>query len=262
MIKKSLLISVGLLLIYTILIVHFSNRFNLVGQTTSQENMVKVEDYLYQAGMHRDTILVGSSMSERLVTDSLPGRCYNLAMSGMSSLDGLQIIKQGGHWPRLVYIELNTLARGYTSGILNKFDEPGWQFLLTYFPFLRQKYQPVAIFKSLLYNRHRTPSPVGLGQPVDTLFYEKVVHEKLVVMQQMPSDSALKANVQLAYQYIEQLQQHGVKVIFFEIPTDLRLQNHVLTATIRQYIHNFFPPVNTLLLTYQQIPIRQMTVFI
>ncbi|GAB4012120.1 hypothetical protein GCM10028808_27270 [Spirosoma migulaei] len=239
MIKKSLLSTLLLLLVYTLLISSFGNRFTLIGQTTAQENIVKVEDYLYQIDSPHDTILVGSSMSERLITDRLPGRCYNLAMSGLSSLDGLHIIQKGEHWPRLVYVELNTLARGYRFGLLNQFDEPGWQFLTTYFPFLRQKYQPVAVVKSILYDQH-PESTSGLGTPVDTAFYEKAVQEQLVALERIPSDSALKANVELAYQYIEPLRHHGAKIIFFEMPTDPRIQNHILTSTIRQYLHNRF----------------------
>jgi hypothetical protein len=150
MIVKSLLTAAALLIVYTILIVGFQERITHSGQTTLQRNIVKAEEYLYEASNRFDTVLIGSSVSERLIMDSLPGGCYNLAMAGLSSLDGLQLIKQTAHWPRLIYIELNTLDRGETSDVLEGFNHPRRQFLNQLFPFLRQKYQPVGVVKSLL----------------------------------------------------------------------------------------------------------------
>lgn len=244
MILKSVLTAVTLLLLYTILIIGFQDRIKHSGQTTLQRNMVKAEEYLYEANSRFDTVLVGSSISERLIMDSLPGSCYNLAMAGMSSLDGLQLIKQSAHWPRLIYIELNTLDRGRTSEVIQGFNNPRRQFLNQYIPFLRQKYQPVGVIKSLLrdlqYDRAQFVD-FGANMPLDTAFQEKAVHEKLREMAYTPSDSSLRANVQVAGQYVDLFRHKGVKVIFYEIPTDKRLQNHQLTAAIRRHLRNRFP---------------------
>lgn len=244
MILKSVLTAVITLLLYTVLIVFFQGSIKHSGQTTLQRNVVKAEDYLYEANKHFDTVLVGSSMSERLIMDILPGGCYNLAMAGFSSLDGLQLIKQSGHWPRLIYVELNTLDRGRTSDAIQALGNPNRQFLNQYLPFLRQKYQPVGVIKSLLRGwRYGQVQFVdfGAGTAFDSSFQEKAVQGKLQEMDNMLPDSVVRANVEIAGQYIETFRQKGVKVVFFETPIDVRLQNHRMTATIRRYMSNRFP---------------------
>ncbi|MBD2751777.1 hypothetical protein [Spirosoma validum] len=244
MILKSVLTAVTTLLLYTVLIVFFQDSITHSGQTTLQRNIVKAEDYLYEANSHFDTVLVGSSMSERLIMDILPGGCYNLAMAGFSSLDGLQLIKQSEHLPRLIYIEMNTLDRGQTSDAIQALGNPNRQFLNQYLPFLRQKYQPVGVVKSLLralqYGQVQFVD-FGAGTAFDSSFQEKAVQGKLQEMDNMLPDSVIQANIDVAGQYVEAFRRKGVKVIFFETPIDVRLQSHRMTSTVRRYMKNRFP---------------------
>ena len=243
MIIRSVVSAVLLLVLYTILIISFQGYVKHSGQTTLQRNMVKAEDYLFEANGHFDTVLVGSSMSERLIMDSLPRGCYNLAMAGFSSLDGLQLIKQSTHWPRLIYIELNTLDRGHTSDAIQEFNDSRQQFLKQYFPFMRQKYQPIGVIKSLLRDWKYSQAQFvdfGISVPFDTTFQEKAIQEKLKEMEYVPADSSLRKDMQIAGNYIDAFRRKGVKVIFFELPIDIRLQNHRRTAVARQYLSNRF----------------------
>lgn len=244
MILRSVLTALTLLLLYTILIIWFHDSIRHTGQTSYQRNLVKAEDYLYEANSHYDMVLVGSSMSERLLMDSLPGPCYNLAMSGLSSLDGLQLIKQSAHWPRLIYVELNTLDRGQTSDLVRSFTNSRRQLVHQYLPFLRQKYQPVGVVKSVLrswtYGQTQFVD-FGGGTPLDTTFQKKAVQEKLQEMEHGPADSVLRAHVQVAWQYIETFRRKGTEIVFYEMPVDARLQTHQLTNRTRQYLHKRFP---------------------
>lgn len=244
MIAKSLLTALTLTILYTLFINAFRDHISRTGQTAAQRNIVKAEEYLYEVNERYDTVLVGSSMSERLITDSLPGKCYNLAMAGLSSLDGLALIKQTGHRPRLIYVELNTLARGQTSALLQAFNQPSRQFLNQHFPFLRQKYQPVSVAKSLLRDWQYGKTSVvffGANAPVDTTFRNKAIQERLLTLQHIPPDSSLQASIDVAWTYLEAFRQRGVKIILFEMPTDQQLQTHRLTATVRQQLVSRFP---------------------
>lgn len=244
MILKSVLTTAILLLLYTLIIVSCHDSIKHTGQNTFQRNTAKAEEYVYEANSHYDTVLVGSSMSERLIMDSLPGPCYNLAMAGLSSLDGLQLIKQSARWPRLIYVEQNTLDRGQTSDLLRMFNNPRRQFINQYFPFLRQKYQPVGVVKSVLRNwKYGQTQFVDFGGStlLDTTFQTKAVQEKLQEMDHGPADSVLRAHVQVAWQYVEAFRRKGTKIVFYEMPVDRRLQNHRLTSCVRQCLRARFP---------------------
>ena len=244
MILKSVLTTALLVLLYTLVIVNYHDSIKHTGQNTFQRNMAKAEEYIYEANSHYDTVLVGSSMSERLIMDSLPGPCYNLAMAGLSSLDGLQLIKQSTHWPHLIYVELNTLDRGQTSDLLQQFNSPRRQFVNQYFPFLRQKYQPVGVAKSILRTlKYGQAQFIDFGgsTPLDTTFQQKAVQEKLQEMDHGPADSLLRTHIQVAWQYVETFRRKGVEIVFYEIPVDRRLQNHRLANCVRQYLRARFP---------------------
>jgi hypothetical protein len=60
-------------------------------------------------------------------------------------------------------------------------------------------------------------------------------------MSYRPSDSTIKAHVEVAWKYVETFRRKGVNVIFFETPVDTRIQNHPLTCLIRQQLRNRFP---------------------
>lgn len=256
MLQKSLLVTIALIVFYTVLIKGLGNHFVLSAQTQAQQNLITAERYLYQKNADFDTVLVGSSMSERILYDRLPGPCYNLAMWGASSMDGLKIIAQTNRWPRVIYIEMNTLARSWPADMLKPYYKPVWAFVYQHFPFMRHQYQPVGVVKSLLLDQHPVlvstqETDMPDSSTTDPELYEKAVHEELVnIESKAPSDSALRANVTAAFQYVEQFRQHGVQVILYEVPESPRIQNHVLNVTTRRYLTNAFQASN-----YKIIPL-------
>ncbi len=140
-----------MLVAYTGFIQFFQTSITRIGQTTAHRNTVKAEEYLYEAASHYDTLIVGSSMSERLLTDSLGHDYYNLAFAGLSSQVGLTLIQHSGHWPRLIFVETNTLLNPVAATKLPALgDGPIWQTVRQHFLFMRQKYQPVGVFKAML----------------------------------------------------------------------------------------------------------------
>lgn len=244
MIRQSLLTALGLLLAYSGLILGWGDRISRTGQTPLQRNQVKAEEYLYEVSRHCDTVLVGSSISERLPADSLPAGCYNLAMAGMSSLDGLALIRQGGHRPRLLLVETNSLMYGHTSDLLRTIADPDRQWLARCLPFMRQKYQPVGVVKAALrdwrYGRNRF-APMEAGRDVDTAFVAKAVRRQALEWQRLPPAPTLRANARLARQYVEYFRRQGVRVVLYCAPIDARLQQHPLRRAEETYLAAWLP---------------------
>ncbi len=237
MIQKALLTTLITLLIYSGLIQLFHENITRTGQTTGHRNTVKAEDYLYEAAEHCDTLIVGSSMSERLIADSIGTTCYNLAFAGLSSQTGLELIRRSGHWPRLIYIETNTLLDSVKANKLSTLSEaPTWQFVRQHLAFMRQKYQPVGVFKAVLrdwqYGKQEY-IPFETAMTVDSVALEKAILPQLHDWQTPVPDAELQEKLQVVIQILNTFRQHGTKVVLFEMPIDPRLQQSTRARSVQ-----------------------------
>lgn len=244
MIQKTLLITTLSLTLYSALIYWFGHDISRTGQTVAQRNLVKAEEYRYEAAEQFDTLIVGSSMSERIPTDSLASSCYNLAMAGLSSQAGLKLIRESGHWPRLIYVEMNTLLTPVRPNeLLIDQETPVEQFMHEHLAFLRQKYQPIGVFKALLrdwqYGKNQVVA-VETGLRVDSAFLEKAVAKALLDQQRPLPDSVLRAQVKFVKHELDTFRQHGTQIILFEVPVDPRIQQTAFSRAIKTAITDTF----------------------
>ncbi|GAB3688143.1 hypothetical protein GCM10027592_02630 [Spirosoma flavus] len=251
MIRKALFTTLLLLLAYSLFITVFRSSIRRTAQTVEQRNTVKGEEFLYEDGAQADTIIVGSSMSNRLLFDSLPrhkGHYYNLALEGMTSEDGLQLIAHAGYRPKLVLIEINTFDRKPDTTFFRKFIEPGWSQIREYLPIMRLKYQPIGVMKALLRD-WRGGATDEIVETVDTAFVTRLVHKRLSQTSDKPQDKALQETIDVADTYIQDLQKRGTKLVFFEMPTDPRIRNSNVSRRLRELVSTTFPAS-----LYQHIP--------
>ncbi|MBD2699740.1 hypothetical protein IC229_03765 [Spirosoma sp. BT702] len=251
MIRKALFTTLLLLLTYSLFITVFRSSIRRTAQTVEQRNTVKAEEFLYENGTQADTVIVGSSMSNRLLFDSLPGhndRYYNLALEGMASVDGLHLIAHAGYKPKLVLVEINTLDRMPDTTFFGKFTETGWSQIREYVPFMRLKYQPIGVMKALLRD-WRGGASDDIVETVDTAFVTRLVQKRLSQTNDRPDDKALQQTIDKADTYIQELQKRGTKLIFFEMPTDPRIRNTNVSRRLRELVDATFS--NS---AYQHIP--------
>ena len=96
LIEKSVLCCVMLLIGYSLLLKCLPQLS--ASQHQWQSNLIKAEKYLYDDHQPAKNAIVGSSVSERLVMESMPG-FENLAFSGLGVLDGLDLLRYKDHLP-------------------------------------------------------------------------------------------------------------------------------------------------------------------
>ncbi|GAB3962612.1 hypothetical protein GCM10028805_64090 [Spirosoma harenae] len=240
MIRKALLTTTILLLVYSVFIYVFRQQIQRTGLTVEQNNLVKAEEFLYENGQLADTIIVGSSMSNRLLVDSLPGHYYNLSMEGLASVDGIALIAQTSRRPHLLLVETNSLDRLPDTAFFASLRQPVWAKIREYIPLTRLKYQPMGVVKALL--RDLKQSQIGsLPELIDTSFASKLIQERLIDMNRIPTNNELRRKIAITANYIRSLQETGTQVVFFEMPTDPRIQNAKLSSIIRQLTRSTFP---------------------
>src|SRR5690349_5473276 len=105
MIRKSIFVAIILLGIHALVA-----RMDVLPakQYSFQDNIVKAQGFMY--GETEKNVVVGSSLSEKLAMDSLPG-FYNLSFVGLSIFDGLHLIVSNNKYPRNILIETNLILR-------------------------------------------------------------------------------------------------------------------------------------------------------
>ena len=236
MIRRSLLVTGLLLVLYTGFIYWAGPAISRTAQTTAQRNVIKAEDYLYDTQALYDTVVVGSSMSERLMINGT--RLYNLSLAGQSSIEGLRLVVARKKFPRVLLVETNSLARQEPTepDLLALTDSARFN-IKRYLPFLQLKYQPVGVVKALLrdwqYGRNQAYVP-ETALNADTALLAKTVAQQVPAMEQPILPDTLHKLLTRARPYLEPMQQAGTTVIFFTMPIDARLQRLPAPTAVRQ----------------------------
>ena len=143
MIKKTLFVFVLLMLLY-IGWIRMVMPLNKVVQHQWQDNEIKAQNFLYQEGANSKNVIVGSSLSCRILADSLAG-FTNLALNGQSIFDGLNIITHKKDLPEKVFIEMNVVIRGENKTFTDNLFNPVLFTMREDIPALRDGYQPLGL---------------------------------------------------------------------------------------------------------------------
>jgi hypothetical protein len=109
MIKKSLITALVLLIAHAFISRALRDQVP-AGQDQWQRNLIKAQRFIYQPELSAQDVIVGSSLSCRLVQTNLPG-IYVLAFSGLAIFDGLEIVSRLDTPPRNIHVEMNFVLR-------------------------------------------------------------------------------------------------------------------------------------------------------
>ena len=126
-----------------------------------QGNTIKAQQFIY--GEPGKNIIVGSSLSNRLVMDSLQGM-INLSFSGQGIFDGLSVLNNNNAMPGTVYIETNIMSTKENENFTSYINSPILNPLKRAIPSLRDEYQPVGILGEIII---RTFKPEASGENLD-----------------------------------------------------------------------------------------------
>jgi hypothetical protein len=244
MIKKSIIVAVILLLAYEAVI-----RLSAIKWDTSQNdksvNLISAQNFIYNISdeeVKTDTIILGSSISRKLVTNMLGKNYYNLAFNAWSAFDGLELIKLTGKKPACLLIETNVMSNQPLPQDIKDGLSP-------------VSYYPNKIFKSLQLQNQPVGLIVGavkenLKERMEEMKRKKRENQqlydynlKLEKEKQMKTftDSEYEARFEMMKTLVEEFRKQHVQVIFFEIPFDPQLENTVTIEKNRRYFKQYFP---------------------
>lgn len=251
MIKKTLFISLLLLILYSFLIIKYSPKWE-VTQHQWQDNLIKAQSFLYNETDTFKNIIIGSSLSDRLKLDDI-AYTYNLSFSGQSIFDGLTVLSLKDKLPEKVFIEMNAVLLDENKDFVSFINSRFFGYIRKNIPSFREDKQPVGVIGSLLrikitdkvmkrIKTHFKQTPV-LNQTLNqdsSFFFEmlKLQENKYLIE---PDKELISRQFDKLKKNVDFLTEKGVSVVFFEMPINQKLCDLPLAKTIRNSFYNYFP---------------------
>lgn len=248
MIKKSLITALVLLGLHA-LFVHITHIGN--SQHIWQDNINKAQRFIYNTDTSL-SVIVGSSLSNRLIMDSLQG-FYNLSLQGQNIYDGLAIILKKHQVPKKIYLEMNIILGVENRNFTGSLFSPIQYNIRKIFPSLRDEYQPVGQFSKIVMNsidKIHPGSKLLKSPPVSENVFKQLMELKIREYSQIPDDATIQERKAILKKYVQSLENEGAKVVFFEMPVNEELVNLPRACIVRKIFFETFPEEK-----YRYIPV-------
>lgn len=244
MIKKSIITAVVLLIAYEAVI-----RFAGIKWDTSQNdksaNLISAQNFIYNLSddeVKNDTLIIGSSISRKLVTGSLGKNYFNLAFNAWSSYDGLELLRITGKKPACILVETNVV--GYQSlqeDVKGSLSPVSYYSSVTFKSFQLQN-QPVGLLVGGIKEKlkARMDAMRKLKRQDQALYDYNIKLEKEKQAIALP-DSEMVKRFTVLKELITGFKKQNIQVVFFEVPFDNELENTAIMQQNRKYFSQYFP---------------------
>ncbi|MEP0265533.1 hypothetical protein [Dokdonia sp.] len=251
MIKKTILTSIVLFSIWSIILYAYPNLS--VSQHQWQDNYIRAEKYLY-ASDEIENVIIGSSLSTRIIMDSLP-TFYNLSFGGQSTFDGLKVITTKANSPNNVFIEINVLYKEENKTFTRSLTSQVPYMTKKKFLAFRSDKQPLAIFGDRIIQPfasrvHRLirkgyyktfDNSISFNKSSDSSLFEKMKALQVERNTQLLSNEKITLLIDNLRFAVRNLEKKNINVIFFEMPVNIEIHNLSKPNQIRSLIQKSFP---------------------
>ena len=238
--KTSILVAIVLIGSYGVLLGYGQMEPATPIQTYWKKNRNTVATYLH--ANKASVVFTGSSLTAPLNFNEDAPCVYNFGLIGESALTGLDVIVMSAHNPHTVFVEINFPERDSNKYLIS--DASG--FLARNFPeFIYTS--PVNLVGARLSNfyyflRDGRRQETKVTAPLEA----EVVRKSEIALQREILNTPL-SSILLATQIstfgaqVKNLEQKGVKVIFYEMPLNPELQNSNQAIQVRDAFRSAFP---------------------
>jgi len=234
MIKKSIICFVVLAVLHLCFVLANPS----MGMATHQwqDNVMKAQQFLY-AGK-TDTVMVGTSLSGRIIRDSIPF-VKSVSFGGCSVEDGLKIILSKKDVPKLVLLETNLLLIDGNPELVSRITNGVIPKIRHWIPSLREQYEPISLFASLMMNSTGINPQAGMAK-VDMNLLNESINRHIAEDRLMP-DEWIKRRGETIKALIAGLESKGTRFVFFEMPVNERLLHLKKNDQMRAFVKKEFP---------------------
>ena len=232
MIRKSIICFILFALCYSILIAFVPNKG--IGTHQWQENQIRAQRFLYEKSF--DTVIVGTSLSARILLDSLKN-VSSCAFSACVVEDGLRLILSKDVIPHYVLIETNYILRPSNGELVTVNTQGPLPLLRNYIPILREQNAPISLIGYCFMQRALAPADTvdleRLHKSIENRILEDNTHFLTEKMQ--------KGRMNVIMSLISKLEKRGAKIVLFEMPLNDSLKYVRSNEQTRQAVIRMFP---------------------
>ncbi|HMG67003.1 MAG TPA: hypothetical protein VK588_04920 [Chitinophagaceae bacterium] len=252
MIKRALLYSLLFVAVYSTAITLLGPKDQVV-QHQWQSNLIKAQNFIYNKEADTiENVIIGTSLSCRLVMDSLKNY-YNLAFSGQSIFDGLNILSHRKKLPRNVFIETNIVFKKEDKDFTSSLTNPILYNTRLYMPSLREGKQPLGIIGEKfayvvggIISRLKPNAPAKDGADGEmssrqNQLFSKILKQEIENYSRQPEQKLVNESFACLEAYLEPLRKEGVHIIFFEMPVNYNLCSLRESVAVRENFYKNFP---------------------
>lgn len=232
MIKKAIACFCCISLLYAALIAFMPNCG--AGTHQWQENQIRAQRFLYEETS--DTVIVGTSLSARILPDSVPTVSF-CAFSACVVEDGLRLILSKKETPRYVLIETNYLLRPSNGEIVRVNTQGPLPWLRRFIPLLREQNTPVS-----LVGRYCMQGALDPAEIINMERLEKSIESRLLEDNtHYLTTGQVKERIQVLLPLVYELEKRGTEIILFEMPMNERLMHIASNNQTREAVYRMFP---------------------
>ena len=218
-------------------------------QSQWQDNRYAIETYLRDsktAITQHAVVLVGSSLTKRLIFEE-DSRCvFNLAFNGDSALTGLSVIANSYKPPRVAFVEINVPSLGHNQELIAQSSG-----LLTQLSAVFHiENMPMNLATSYLYSSRNRDADRDVIEVTEPVRLNAIAHQVPRYKNTLPS-GILNKNMSEFDRLVRVIESKGTRVIFFEMPIFQDLEYSPRAVQTREAFHGTFP--NHEFLTYQDL---------
>lgn len=209
-----------------------------------QDNIVKAQSYYYSD--KADTVMVGTSLSARIIGDSIPS-VKSVAFGGCAVKDGLQLILSKKELPKYVLVETNLILRKGNSEVVSKTTTGVIPLIKDWIPSLRERYEPICLIASLMMSSTGVKTQARQSK-VNMRLLNESINRMLENDKPIPDEEA-ESRLKNIKELIHNLEGNGTQIVFFEMPVNEKLLNLKKFTQARDVMQKEFPRN-----TYMYIP--------
>ncbi len=243
MIKKSIITAIILLAAYEA-VVRLCNVKWDTSQNDKSANVISAQNFIYnQSGEETaaDTLIIGSSMSRKLVTEELGKNYYNLAFNAWSAYDGLELVKLTKRKPACLLIETNVVGNQSLSEAVTGSLSPVSLYPNKVFKSFQLQNQPVGLLIGSIKEALKAKiEAMKLQKRQDTALYKLNIQNEKNVQQKPLHDSVYDNRFSVLKNLVEGFKAQGIPILFFELPVDAELINTATAEKNRFYFKKYF----------------------
>ena len=251
MISRAIFTSFVLLAVYNIFVVWLAPEWWTSTQSYLQDNLARAQNLDYDERKTIQSIIVGSSLSRNIITDSLP-YTYNLAFVGKGVLDGLNILDKTSKIPKNIFIETNYIVKPPSSEFTDLINNPVMYYPRKYLLSLREDKQPIVIFglmqikayvkiKSIILKKNEPIEIAKNKKDEISPIFEQHIKIRTKDYSEIPKASEVEKSLRDLKYYINRFEKKGSNIIFIEMPIAPQLNGLPKAKFMRNLMKSNFP---------------------